>query len=301
MAYFKERHITLTPLANANTGLRPGQLGALHSVLAHFSVYDDPSIISLPTGYGKTVILMALPFLLNVKRVLVIEPSDALRRQTVSHFRELSTLRKLQIVSADESNPKVLSVKGRPQSDSDWEEIRTSDVVVSTTQSISPVSANYPDDPDLFDLILFDEAHHAPAKTWSAFLDHFKKSRFVFLTATPFRRDKKVIPGRMAYWYPVSKASREEAFGKVSFLPASVDNEMDEDEIDRAVANAAAKQLRADREKGYDHRIFARAASVPNAKRLESFYLKTGLNVKNHYKSYHQKDTGSDGESPFEG
>lgn len=37
-----------------NRGFRPGQLDALHAVLAHFSVQDDPAIICLSTGYGKT-------------------------------------------------------------------------------------------------------------------------------------------------------------------------------------------------------------------------------------------------------
>lgn len=32
-----------------NRGFRPGQLGALHAVLAHASVHDDPAIVCLPT------------------------------------------------------------------------------------------------------------------------------------------------------------------------------------------------------------------------------------------------------------
>lgn len=99
---------------------------------------------------------------------------------------------------------------------------------------------------DLFDLIIFDEAHHAPADTWSAYLGHYSRAKFVFLTATPFRRDKKAILGRLAYSYPVSKASREQAFGSVSFRPAPVHNDHDEDEVDLAIARAAIAQLRED-------------------------------------------------------
>ena len=72
-----------------NQGFRAGQLGALHAVLAHASVHDDPAIVCLPTGYGKTSVMMSLPFLMTPTRVLVVEPSDALRRQVSSHFREL--------------------------------------------------------------------------------------------------------------------------------------------------------------------------------------------------------------------
>lgn len=39
--------------ATPNLGFRPGQLGALHAVLAHASIHDDPATVCLPTGYGK--------------------------------------------------------------------------------------------------------------------------------------------------------------------------------------------------------------------------------------------------------
>lgn len=276
LTYFKDHSIALRPLEMPNTGLRPGQLGALHSILAHFSVYDEPAVVSLPTGYGKTAVVMSVPFAMRVGRVLVVEPSDALRKQTASHFKELSTLRRLAAVPPDMSNPVVISQKGRPES---WDILRSADVVVSTPQSISPLVV--PDIPsDLFDCIIFDEAHHAPADTWKAFLDHFVNAKFVFLTATPFRRDRKMIPGRMAYWYPVSKASRENAFGRVRFQAARVRNDNDDGEVDRAVAQAAIRQLRLDREGGFDHRIFARAASIPAARALAGIYEAAGARVR---------------------
>ena len=64
----RETALSLRPLGAPNTGFRPGQLGALHSVVSHFSVYDEPAIVSLPTGYGKTAVIMALPFVLRAKR-----------------------------------------------------------------------------------------------------------------------------------------------------------------------------------------------------------------------------------------
>lgn len=140
--------------------------------------------------------------------------------------------------------------KGRPTSREEWESLRANDVVVSTPNSTSPlVSPEAPE--DLFDLVIFDEAHHAPADTWQAYLDRFSSAQFVFLTATPFRRDKRTIPGRTAYSYPVSRASREKAFGKVHFRAAEVENDLDEDEVDRAVARVAVSQLVDDRSRGF--------------------------------------------------
>lgn len=279
MGYFTDNELLLRPLGGPNTGLRPGQLGGLHSVLAHFSVYDEPAIVSLPTGYGKTALLMALPFILKSERMLVIEPSDALRKQTAGHLKELSTLRKLGAVAENFPNPVVIGQKGHPESDDVWRTIRDADVTVSTPQSMSPIVA--PEAPaDLFDLIIFDEAHHSPADTWSAFLTHYPHARFVFLTATPFRRDRRIIPGRMAYWYPVTKASRESAFGKVTFRAAPVRNDNDDQEVDASVAATAVAQLRADREAGYDHRLFARAASISAARSLVDVYDRTGIKVR---------------------
>lgn len=115
--YFEnlDRNVSLSPLtAIANRGFRPGQLGALHSVAAHFSVYADPAIVCLPTGYGKTAVIMALPFVLRAKRVLIVELSDALRRQTCSHFKTLSTLRRLHVIPEDIPDPLVHGQKGCP-------------------------------------------------------------------------------------------------------------------------------------------------------------------------------------------
>lgn len=207
MPYFIENDLSLNLVGAPNTGFRPGQLGALHSSLAHFSVYDEPAILTLPTGYGKTALIMALPFLLRAKRLLVIEPSDALRRQTTSHFKELSVLRRLRVIDEATPNPKVHSQKGAPEHAADWSHLADQDLVISTPQSLSPAIAHQAS-PDLFDVIIFDEAHHAPAETWAAFLAYYRNAKFVFLTATPFRRDRKTIPGRMAYYYPVSKAAK---------------------------------------------------------------------------------------------
>jgi superfamily II DNA or RNA helicase len=270
--------LALRSLDEPNTGFRPGQLGALHSVLSHFSVYDEPAIVSLPTGYGKTAIIMALPFVLGAKRLLVVEPTDVLRRQTTAHFGAVSTLRKLHVLADDAPSPVVKGQKGKPTTEAEWSALEENDVVVSTPASTSP--ANEPQSArNLFDLIIFDEAHHAPADTWRAYLDHYPNARFVFLTATPFRRDKRAIPGRLAYTYPVSRASREQAFGKVSFRSVIVQNDQNEDEVDRAIARAAIDQLAADRAAGFDHRLFARASSIKAARVLVHTYTELGARV----------------------
>ena len=265
---------TTTP----NRGFRPGQLGALHAVLAHASVHDDPAIVCLPTGYGKTSVMMALPLLLQPRRVLVVEPSDALRKQVTSHFRELSTLRRIGAVGDAVANPSVLRHEGRPESPEDWQLLAAHDVVVSTPASSSPSLATGAPR-DLFDLVIFDEAHHAPADTWAAYLEHYSGARFVFVTATPFRRDGRVIPGKLVYRYPVMRAVAEGAFDPVAFRAAPVQNELDHQHVDRVIAEAAVQQLRADRDAGHDHRLFVRAASISAARNLAPLYRELGVKV----------------------
>jgi len=261
-----------------NEGFRPGQIGALHAVLAHISVHDDPAIVCLPTGYGKTSVMMALPMLLGAKRVLVVEPSDALRRQVSSHFRELSTLRRIKVIDSNLPNPAVHRLEGKPENADAWRAFEEFDVVVSTPASSSPAVAPGAA-PNLFDLVVFDEAHHAPADTWAAYLDHYRSARFVFLTATPFRRDGRVIPGRLAYRYPVMRALEEGAFQPISFLAAPVEDALDDEHVDKVIAELAVRQLRADIEAGYDHRLFVRAATISAARALVPLYKGLGVNV----------------------
>lgn len=261
-----------------NQGFRPGQIGAIHAVLAHASVHDDPAIVCLPTGYGKTSLMMALPLLLAPIRVLVVEPSDALRRQVYSHFKEMSTLRRIGALSEDVPNPSVVRLDERPAGAAEWARFVEHDVVVSTPSSASPnLAPGAPE--DLFDLIVFDEAHHAPADTWAAFLSHYKRARFVFVTATPFRRDRKVIPGKLVYRYPVVRAVEEGAFRPVAFRAAPVQDDLNDEHVDRAIAESAVQQLRDDIAAGHDHRLFIRAASIRAARALVPLYQGLGVTV----------------------
>jgi superfamily II DNA or RNA helicase len=261
-----------------NQGFRQGQIGALHALLAHVSLHDDPAIVCLPTGYGKTSVMMALPLLLSPKRVLIVVPSDSLRKQISSHFRELSTLRRIGAIPDTVPNPKVLRHEGRPHSEDEWLALTEFDVVVSTPGSSSPsLAAGAPR--DLFDLVIFDEAHHAPAETWAAFLDHYSAARFVFLTATPFRRDGRVIPGKLVYRYPVMRAVKEGAFHPVAFRAAPISNALDDAHVDMAIAKTVALQLRADAKSGLDHRVLVRAASIRAARLLVPLYQELGVQV----------------------
>jgi superfamily II DNA or RNA helicase len=83
VSYFSDNYSRLTfPLANSNNpGFREAQRGALFAIGSHFSGRNDPAIITMPTGTGKTAVLQASPFLLQANRVLVLIPGALVDRR----------------------------------------------------------------------------------------------------------------------------------------------------------------------------------------------------------------------------
>jgi superfamily II DNA or RNA helicase len=222
----------------------------LFAIGAHFSGRSDAAIITMPTGTGKTAVLQASAFLLQVNRVLVLTPSRLVREQIADDFKRLGVLKRLGAISADVDNPKVTATARRITNSLQWEELREFDVVVATVPSVSPHNKQIPTPPpDLFDLILVDEAHHSPAISWTTTLDMFKEARRVLFTATPFRRDDREILGRFAYTYDLKRAYQDGVFGHIQFqlvdkIPPG-DNCQQLEDI--AMAKAAEQKLAEDR------------------------------------------------------
>jgi len=260
------------PLETPDTpGLRRAQAGALHAVAAHFSrSRSDAAIITMPTGSGKTAVLCAAPYLLRSRRVLVLTPSRLVREQTVDEFRNLTTLRAIGVLSESVPAPQVFGAAKRISSRSDWEDLRQYDVIIGTPHSLSPRIETIPDPPsDLFDVVLVDEAHHSPAETWRTILSHFSGARQVLFTATPFRTDRKALPGSFAYTYDLKEAFDDEVFGTLEYQPVRPSSGED---VDLALAKAVAKVVRGDREQGLHHLAMIRTGAVKRAKELLALY-----------------------------
>ena len=178
-------------------GLRKCQLGAIHAIASHFTNSNYPAIITMPTGSGKTAILMLSAFVLMAKRVLVLTPSRLVRSQIKEEFKELQTLLDIGALTNITDKPKVYELKNKILTEEAWNGLKNFDVVVATPMSISPAIDDIPAPPDdIFDLILIDEAHHSPAATWNEIIEAFPEAKKILFTATPFRRDKKEIKGK---------------------------------------------------------------------------------------------------------
>jgi hypothetical protein len=137
-SFFKNNYQHLRyPISDGDdeTALRRAQLGAIHSIPAHFTLKPDPAIIVMPTGSGKTAVLMMTVFALRAQRALVITPSVLVRNQVAEHFASLATLRSIKAITEECPNPKVYEIPGKLSEVADWEALRDFDVAVGTPKA----------------------------------------------------------------------------------------------------------------------------------------------------------------------
>lgn len=250
--------------------LRRGQAAAIHSLVGHLLLKFEPAIAVLPTGAGKTDVAILLPYVLRANRVLFVVPSDAVRNQVAEKVVSLAVLKKTGVLDSGVPLPRVKKLSKRVASLEEWEKLREFDVVVTIPSSISPLLQGVLKPPeDLFDLLIIDEAHHSPARTWQSVLDSFPHSKRALFTATPFRRDKKQIKGKMVVNYLLREARKDEVFGEIMYRPITP---VPGEDPDVAIAKAAESALKADRDEGFEHSILIRADNIPRANVLMQKY-----------------------------
>jgi superfamily II DNA or RNA helicase len=249
-------------------GLYNAQLGAIHAIASHFTLSNDASLIVMPTGSGKTAVMMLTPFLLRSKRVLVLVPRVLLRQQLVKNLRDLQVLRSMGALEPLDGAPRVFEADSPIETAEHWQAMVDYDVVVGIPDTVLPKGAEIAQPPaGFFDLVLVDEAHHTPAETWNRVLETFP-GKHVLFTATPFRKDQKKLNAKMIYTYPIEKAKQDGIFSDITYVPIrNIDGDKD-----RAIATKALEIFRRDAALGLEHRLMVRAGSIPKSKRLLKLY-----------------------------
>lgn len=252
---------------------RKPQLGSLGALLAHWSLpRSAPALLSLPTGTGKSAVALAAPFLLGARRTLVVVPSSELRSQLARAFQDLALLRSIGAI-AGESTPNVCELKKRVK---DWSELEPVDVVIATPGTISPAHYNeLPAPIQLFDLLVIDEAHHSPAPTWRAIIEHFGDARSVLLTATPRRLDGQKLPGEHIYHYPLRQALEENIFKPVKPIILDHIDWSRREEVDRVLAAETIRVLSL--AEHATSTLMIRASSRERATQLAALYTELGV------------------------
>ncbi|MDE0004972.1 MAG: DEAD/DEAH box helicase family protein [Rhodospirillaceae bacterium] len=258
--------------SDGDSGLRPPQLGALHALGAHWSLSRTrPATVVMPTGTGKTETIIAMLVAFLTGPLVVAVPSRVLREQTAEKFRTLGILRSLGVIPEEVRNPVVGVVRKRPRTVHDWEPFAGCHVIVGTIGVLAQgtAAAFVPTLAGASEVLVVDEAHHLPADSWATFRDYFRSRPVVQLTATPFRRDGMLVDGDVIYEYPLKTAQENGYFKRISFEPVF---EVDPDDGDRAIAEAAVSRLREDVAAGLDHILMARCRSISRAEGIIRIY-----------------------------
>ena len=254
-------------------GLRPPQIGALYSILAHVQNPDDKAIVVMPTGTGKTETMLSTLIANCCNRLLVSVPSDSLRTQISDKFITLGLLKEFGIVDSSCLNPIVGIINhGFPIAEDLQDFVSKCNVVISTMSLLTGFSIQQKALlNNSFSHFFVDEAHHSEADTWKELIEKFNAEKVILFTATPFRNDGKSLQGKLIFNFSLRKAQEQKYYKTISYLPI---REYNKKLADEKIAEKAVQQLKADIAAGYNHILMARCMSKPRAKDVFEYYLK---------------------------
>lgn len=193
-----------------NAALRVPQQEGWQHIRDHFQRPDAPGEVGivLPVGCGKSGLIAITPYAINARRALVIAPGTRIRGQLGEDLRANSPTNfydRCGVLRTEDEFPETVVVaSGRVNMD----DIRHCDVAVANIQQIAGDENRWLDElePDFFDLILVDEAHHNTAASWQQVKRRFPDARIVNFSATPMRADGGLMEGEIIYSYPVLRA-----------------------------------------------------------------------------------------------
>lgn len=275
---YKNKLIEIYAEGSEEVGLRNPQIGALSAIKSHLSIKQTPATVVLPTGTGKTEVMFSAILNKGYSSVLIIVPSSLLRRQTYERIKKWGILEKIGCLHKDTVKPNVLAILSNKNSDFTIEQIKKSNIVITTLKILSKTDSEVAKYLESWTKVLFiDEAHHISAKTWNAVRQKYRDKIILQFTATPYRQDRKIVDGEIIYNYPMQKAILEGYFKPIKFFPIeeynlSTDNVLDSD---LAISRKAISLLEKDLNQGFDHILLVRANSIQRAEFLyETIYKK---------------------------
>jgi superfamily II DNA or RNA helicase len=272
--------VRLRLATDSEPGLRRAQLGAAWALGAAFmSGRPSAAMAVLPTGTGKSAVLGLVPLLVPTDRpVLLAAPNRLVRDQLATAMRSQDVLRRVGAVPDDAHNPRVHVVEHRLATADDWiQAARDADIVVGTMGVLSPSYSDVTRPPGgLFRMALVDEAHHVPAKTWTALLDALPGTHRALVTATPVRSDGQEIQAELVYSYALSDALRDGVIAPVQFRAVIPKPGQGRDE---ALAEAAVERLRDPDHIAGRSLLIVRAGGIAEANTLVDVYKAAGAQL----------------------
>ncbi len=252
-------------------GLRLPQLGAINATRAHWSVSTKPATLVLPTGTGKTEIMLSLLVSERLERLLVIVPTDQLRTQIAEKFITLGVLKHNGCLAPEALHPSVVVLKhSLPSLEALDRLVASAQVIVSTMKVVAGMPAAFQARLAASITHLFvDEAHHIAANTWRSFKLQFGAKPILQFTATPFRRDGKRVDGKFIYVYPLRRAQEDKLFKPIRYIPI---HGLTEQDTDTQIIRSVGEKLQGDLAAGFNHLVMARTSTVARATALHGRY-----------------------------
>ncbi len=262
--YFADNYskISYTREEEGKSGLRKAQLGAVHAIASHYSIghQSGASEIIMPTGSGKSAVMMMAPYVLVAKKLLVVVPNVMLRGQLQEGFKTLELLKKCHVVPDDMPLPNICELKSIPTEI--VSNLENADIIIST-HICAHALCKFDWAKENIDLVVIDEAHHTPAKTWMDIIEQLSSAKKILFTATPLRNDKKRIPADIIFFYSMRQAYEDGVFSKVTYIPI----EPGENE-DVAIAKKAEEMIITHRSEGRNESVLVRTDKKSAAKEL---------------------------------
>lgn len=156
------------------------QVGFINNLKKIIDAGEERALLISATGTGKTYASAFAMRELGFKRVLFLVHRGQLARQTKKSYERVF------------AKTKTMGLVGAGYHDYD------ADYVFATVQTLNRDEHLLKYNPDEFDCIVLDEAHHVPANTYQKIMKHFTPKLWLGMTATPDKRDDN-IEGRNVY------------------------------------------------------------------------------------------------------
>lgn len=200
------------------------------AVLSIHKFLSDPTkpnigLCEIATGGGKSLIAVLAAYACNTARVLVITPSEQVSQQLSADFvgsqggsnakdsfRVDCALVERGIVKLEtpEQRINMLPPCGLLLDTRKIGACLPLPLMITNAHKIGGRRGRVAiaDIPRSYDLVIVDEAHHYPAKTWKLLVDHFDQSKRLFLTATASYKGKDILENQAQHLIPDAQFSR---------------------------------------------------------------------------------------------
>lgn len=287
------------------------QRKALESLQGFFGGQNEGRIalVSMPTGSGKTGVISCLPFFLGKlglqeppvpgaspygeplhkfdKPVLVIAPdleiADQLKeRLTVSEDASGENfLRKTKIIPPDAFYALPVGHKiEETKHVCNAEFLQSKDVIIANAQKFLKDEWEEVLPEDIFKLVIVDEAHHHPSKTWRRIIRKFRNhAMIVFFTATPYRGDGRLVleetEGELVFHLTLKDAREQRIIRGINWTRLSV-GETEDDRftliLEKVKSIQEAKDLNNPLPDGISHMAIAITKNIAYAEQVANLW-----------------------------